>query len=336
MAVSRVKKTSRARSRASSASAPKYVYAFANGKAQGSSAMRALLGGKGSELAEMTNLGIPVPPGFTITTAAWAAYEAAGKKHPPGLWSQVEKGLARLEAAAGSRLGGPDRPLLASVRSGARASMPGMMDTVLNLGLNDRTGDALARRTRNERFAWDCYRRFLTVFGDVVLGIDRHAFEALLDRAKDRAGAKSDAEVPADALRGLVAEQQRLVAERTGRPFPQDPMEQLRLAINAVFGSWWAKKAVDYRRIHRLSDDWGTAVTVMAMVFGNLGNTSGTGVCFSRDPATGERRFFGEFLVNAQGEDVVAGIRTPEHLDDLERRLPKAYSQLVSIKDKLE
>jgi pyruvate, orthophosphate dikinase len=336
MAVTKIKKARTGPSRASSARAPKYVYAFANGKAEGSSAMRALLGGKGCELAEMTNLGIPVPPGFTITTGAWAAYEAAGKKHPPGLWKQVENGLARLEAAAGSRLGDPDRPLLVSVRSGARASMPGMMDTVLNLGLNDRTVEGLARRTRNERFAWDCYRRFFTIFGDVVLGIDRGAFDALLDHAKEEAGAKTDAEVPTDALRALVAEQKRLVEERTGHPFPQDPLEQLRLAINAVFDSWWAKKAVDYRRIQRLSDDWGTAVTVMAMVFGNLGNTSGTGVCFSRDPASGERRFFGEFLVNAQGEDVVAGIRTPEHVDDLERRMPKVYAQLVAIKDKLE
>jgi pyruvate,orthophosphate dikinase len=337
MPVTRIKKSSRGRSRASSsAGAPRYVYSFANGKADGNSQMRSLLGGKGSELAEMTNLGIPVPPGFTITTAAWAAYQGAGKRYPPGLWTQVEKGLARLEAAAGSRLGNPDRPLLVSVRSGARVSMPGMMDTVLNLGLNDKSVEGLTHRTRNERFAWDCYRRFVTIFGDVVLGIDRHAFDALLDRVKAATGATTDAEVPADALRELVAEQKRLVEERTGRPFPQDPLEQLRLAINAVFDSWWAKKAVDYRRIHRLPDDWGTAVTVMAMVFGNLGNTSGTGVCFSRNPATGERRFFGEFLVNAQGEDVVAGIRTPEHLDDLERRMPKAYAQLVTIKEKLE
>jgi pyruvate,orthophosphate dikinase len=214
--------------------------------------------------------------------------------------------------------------------------MPGMMDTVLNLGLNDSTVEGLARRTRNDRFAWDCYRRFLTIFGDVVLGIDRHAFDALLDRVKEQVGARTDAEVPTDALRDLVTEQKRLVEERTGRPFPQDPVEQLRLAIHAVFDSWWAKKAVEYRRIHRMADDWGTAVTVMAMVFGNLGATSGTGVCFSRDPASGERRFFGEFLVNAQGEDVVAGIRTPEHLEDLERRMPKVYAQLVAIKDKLE
>ncbi len=336
MAVTRMRKTPKGKSRAMSPRAPKYVYSFANGKADGRSAMRALLGGKGCELAEMTNLGIPVPPGFTITTEAWAAYNAAGKKHPPGLWKQVENSLARLETAAGSRLGDPDRPLLVSVRSGARVSMPGMMDTVLNLGLNGQTVEGLARRTRNERFAWDCYRRFLAIFGDVVLRIDRRGFDTLLDRVKETAGAKTDADVPADALKELVAESKRLVQERTGRPFPQDPMEQLGLAINAVFDSWWEKKAVDYRRIHRLADDWGTAVTVMAMVFGNLGATSGTGVCFSRDPATGEKRFFGEFLVNAQGEDVVAGVRTPEHLDDLKRRMPKAYSQLVAIKDKLE
>jgi pyruvate, orthophosphate dikinase len=336
MAVARTRKNPKGKSRTETSRAPKYVYFFANGKAEGSSAMRAILGGKGCELAEMTNLGVPVPSGFTITTEAWAAYNAAGKKHPPGLWSQVERNLARLEAAAGSRLGDPDRPLLVSVRSGARVSMPGMMDTVLNLGLNDRTVEGLARRTKNERFAWDCYRRFLTIFGDVVLGIDRHAFDALLDRVKAKTGAKTDAEVPADALRGLVEDSKRLVQQKTGQPFPQEPMDQLRRAINAVFDSWWAKKAIDYRRIHRLSDDWGTAVTVMAMVFGNLGNSSGTGVCFSRDPATGEKRFFGEFLVNAQGEDVVAGVRTPERLDDLKRRLPKVYAQLVSIKDKLE
>jgi pyruvate, orthophosphate dikinase len=315
---------------------PKYVYFFASGAAEGDSAMRALLGGKGAELAEMTNLGVPVPPGFTITTEAWAAYQTAGKKHPPRLWDQIEEYLGRLEKAAGSRLGDPDRPLLVSVRSGARASMPGMMDTVLNLGLNDETVHGLARRTRNERFAWDCYRRFITIFGDVVLGIDRHAFDALLDRVKAESGVTLDADVAVEALRTLVAESKRLVLERTGKAFPQDPAEQLRLAINAVFDSWWAKKAVDYRRIHRFPDEWGTAVTVMSMVFGNLGDTSGTGVCFSRDPSSGERRFFGEFLVNAQGEDVVAGIRTPERLDDLKERMPKVHAQLTAIKDKLE
>ncbi len=330
------RKKARQRSRHSSARTPKYVYAFANGKAEGSSALRNLLGGKGCELAEMTKLGVPVPPGFTITTEAWAAYNAAGKKHPPGLWSQVTAGLAGLEAAAGTRLGDPARPLLVSVRSGARASMPGMMDTVLNLGLNDRTVEGLAQRTKNERFAWDCYRRFITLFGDVVLAIDRRAFDVRLDAAKARAGVKTDADLPAGALRELVTEFKSVVQSQTGRPFPQDPLEQLRLAIDAVFDSWWAKKAVDYRRIHRLPEDWGTAVTVMAMVFGNVGPTSGTGVCFSRDPASGERRFFGEFLVNAQGEDVVAGIRTPEPIDALKTRMPAVYRKLTAIKDRLE
>ena len=298
--------------------------------------MRDLLGGKGCELAEMTNMGVPVPPGFTITTEAWAAYTAAGKKPPAGLWSQVLAHLGRLETAAGSRLGDPARPLLVSVRSGARASMPGMMDTVLNLGLNDKTVLGLAKRTRNERFAWDCYRRFITLFGDVVLAIDRRLFDTPLEAAKERAGAKTDADLPPAALRALVADFKGLVQDKTGRPFPQDPHEQLRLAINAVFDSWWAKKAVDYRRINRLPDDWGTAVTVMAMVFGNLGPTSGTGVCFSRDPSSGERRFFGEFLVNAQGEDVVAGIRTPEPIEALKTRMPAVYGKLTAIKDRLE
>jgi pyruvate, orthophosphate dikinase len=336
MAHARSRGTARRTSGAASARAPKYVYAFANGRAEGSSALRPLLGGKGCELAEMTKLGAPVPPGFTITTEAWAAYNAAGRKHPPGLWKQVMNHLSRLEAAAGARLGDPARPLLVSVRSGARASMPGMMDTVLNLGLNDKSVEGLAQRTRNQRFAWDCYRRFITLFADVVLAIDRRALDALLDAAKSRARARTDADLPADGLRALVAELKAVVQEKTGRPFPQEPLEQLRLAINAVFDSWWARKAVDYRRIHRLPDDWGTAVTVMAMVFGNLSPTSGTGVCFSRDPASGERRFFGEFLVNAQGEDVVAGIRTPEPLDALKQKMPAVYGKLTAIKDRLE
>src|SRR6266481_4136551 len=315
---------------------PEYVYSFANGIADGSSALRHLLGGKGCELAEMTNLGVPVPPGFTITTEAWAAYSAGGKKYPAGLWEQVETALKRLEAAVGLRLGDATKPLLVSVRSGARASMPGMMDTVLNLGLNDKTVIGLARWTKNERFAWDCYRRFITIFGDVVLGIDRHAFDELLDRAKASAGAKTDADLQPEPLKALVMEFKRLVQTRTGKPFPQDPGEQLRLAVAAVFDSWFAKKAVDYRRIHRLPDDWGTAVTVMAMVFGNLGETSGTGVCFTRDPSSGERRFFGEFLVNAQGEDVVAGIRTPQPIATLKDTMREVYDELVAIEDRLE
>jgi pyruvate,orthophosphate dikinase len=284
----------------------------------------------------MTNLGVPVPPGFTITTEAWAGYSANDRKYPAGLWEQVQAGLARLETAAGLKFGDASRPLLVSVRSGSRASMPGMMDTVLNLGLNDKTVPGLAKWTKNERFAWDCYRRFITIFGDVVLGIERRAFDEMLEHAKAEAGAKTDADLQPEPLKALVVEFKRLVQTRTGKPFPQDPAEQLRLAVAAVFDSWFAKKAVDYRRIHRLPDDWGTAVTVMAMVFGNLGETSGTGVCFTRDPSSGERRFFGEFLVNAQGEDVVAGIRTPQPIAALDDSMPKVYAELVAIKERLE
>ncbi len=336
--MARVTSRSRARrkSPAPTARRPKYVYPFANGKADGSSALRPLLGGKGCELAEMTNLGVPVPPGFTITTEAWAGYSANDRKYPAGLWEQVQAGLARLETAAGLKFGDASRPLLVSVRSGSRASMPGMMDTVLNLGLNDKTVPGLAKWTKNERFAWDCYRRFITIFGDVVLGIERRAFDEMLEHAKAEAGAKTDADLQPEPLKALVVEFKRLVQTRTGKPFPQDPAEQLRLAVAAVFDSWFAKKAVDYRRIHRLPDDWGTAVTVMAMVFGNLGETSGTGVCFTRDPSSGERRFFGEFLVNAQGEDVVAGIRTPQPIAALDDSMPKVYAELVAIKERLE
>ncbi|HZE36619.1 MAG TPA: pyruvate, phosphate dikinase [Candidatus Eisenbacteria bacterium] len=336
--MARVTSRSRARKKspAPTSRRPKYVYSFANGRADGSSALRPLLGGKGCELAEMTNLGVPVPPGFTITTEAWAGYSANDRKYPAGLWEQVQAGLARLETAAGLKFGEASRPLLVSVRSGSRASMPGMMDTVLNLGLNDKTVPGLAKWTKNERFAWDCYRRFITIFGDVVLGIERRAFDEMLEHAKAEAGAKTDADLQPEPLKALVMEFKRLVQTRTGKPFPQDPGEQLRLAVAAVFDSWFAKKAVDYRRIHRLPDDWGTAVTVMAMVFGNLGETSGTGVCFTRDPSSGERRFFGEFLVNAQGEDVVAGIRTPQPIAALDDSMPKVYAELVALKERLE
>src|SRR5712691_10613196 len=314
----------------------KWVYSFGAGAAEGRADMRDLLGGKGAGLAEMSNLGLPVPPGFTITTEICTHFYANGKTYPPDLKDQVGSALAAVEEAIGAKFGDAAKPLLVSVRSGARASMPGMMDTVLNLGLNDRTVIGLARWTKNERFAWDCYRRFITIFGDVVLGIERRAFDELLDRAKASAGAKTDADLQPEPLRALVAEFKQLVQTRTGKPFPQDPPEQLKLAISAVFDSWFAKKAVDYRRINRLPDDWGTAVTVMAMVFGNLGETSGTGVCFTRDPSSGERRFFGEFLVNAQGEDVVAGIRTPQPIAALKESMPKVYDELVAIKERLE
>jgi pyruvate, orthophosphate dikinase len=314
----------------------KYVYSFGRGRAEGSSLMRNLLGGKGCELAEMTNLGIPVPPGLTITTQAWAAYNRTGRQFPEGLWDQVNAGLEKLEQDADLVFGDPARPLLVSVRSGARVSMPGMMETVLNLGLNDATVEGLAARTRNERFAYDCYRRFITMFGDVVLDIRRELFEGPLDALKKRLGVKSDPEVPASELKALVQTFKEVVAAHSKAGFPQDPREQLHLAVKAVFDSWFGKKAVEYRRIHNIPAEWGTACTVMAMVFGNLGETSGTGVGFTRDPRTGERRFYAEFLANAQGEDVVAGIRTPEHIDDLKRRMPKIYDELLGIADRLE
>ncbi|MEK7878939.1 MAG: pyruvate, phosphate dikinase, partial [candidate division NC10 bacterium] len=314
----------------------KYVYFFGGGHADGSSRMRHLLGGKGCDLAEMTNLGVPVPPGFTITTEACIEYFNTENRFPSGLWEEVKSHLARLESLIGLGLGDPGRPLLVSVRSGARVSMPGMMDTVLNLGLNDQTVLGLGERTKNDRFAWDCYRRLLTMFGDVVQGLDRQAFEALLDQTKARIGVKTDPEVPAEAIRDLAGRYKMLIEERKGTPFPQDPEGQLRLAIEAVFRSWHNPRAQSYRKIHGIPGDWGTAVTVMAMVFGNLGENSGTGVAFTRDPATGERRFFGEFLANAQGEDVVAGIRTPEPIVALKSRMPKAYDELVGIKDRLE
>ncbi|MGH7356497.1 MAG: pyruvate, phosphate dikinase [Candidatus Rokuibacteriota bacterium] len=314
----------------------KYVYLFGQGKAEGSSLMRNLLGGKGCELAEMTNLGIPVPPGFTITTQAWAAYHRTDGKFPDGMWTQVDAALEKLEHDAGLVLGDPRRPLLVSVRSGARVSMPGMMETVLNLGLNDETVEGLAAWTKNERFAWDCYRRFITMFGNVVLGLRRDAFDEHLTALKSRLGVKTDPEVPASELRKLVQTYKDVGAARTNAPFPQDPREQLRLAVRAVFDSWYGKKAVEYRRINDIPAEWGTAVTVMSMVFGNLGETSGTGVAFTRDPRTGERRFYAEFLANAQGEDVVAGIRTPEHIDDLRRRMPQIYAELTTIADRLE
>ena len=313
----------------------KYVYFFGGGQAEGSSRLRTLLGGKGCELAEMTNLGIHVPPGFTITTEAWAAYVRSGRQDPEGLWDEVGDHLRGLEELLKLSLGDADRPLLVSVRSGARVSMPGMMETVLNLGLNDQTVDGLARRTGNERFAWDCYRRFLTMFGDVVLGIDRKLFDNLLDAAKTRNRAESDADLPVPALRGLVSAYKGLY-EEAGEPFPQDPKLQLNLAVHAVFDSWFSKKAEDYRRIHAIPSDWGTAVTVQGMVFGNLGDTSGTGVAFTRDPSTGERRFFGEFLMNAQGEDVVAGIRTPQPIAALRERMPTVYRELEATYQTLE
>jgi pyruvate,orthophosphate dikinase len=316
--------------------AKKYVYYFGDGRADGSGDMKNLLGGKGAGLAEMTNLKISVPPGFTISTEACIEYYRRKKTYPPGMWEQALQALKRVERSMGAGFGDPVNPLLVSVRSGARASMPGMMDTVLNVGLNERTARALAARTNNERFAQDSYRRFVTMYSSIVLGIEREHFEKLLNRKKAACRATHDTELDAKALQELVAEFKALVKAETGQDFPEDPLKQLKKAVNAVFASWYGKRAIEYRRIYGIPDTWGTAVNVVAMVFGNMGETSGTGVAFTRDPATGERVFFGECLMNAQGEDVVAGIRTPLPVTALAKTLPRAYQELTATYTKLE
>ncbi|HZX61227.1 MAG TPA: pyruvate, phosphate dikinase [Candidatus Methylomirabilis sp.] len=316
--------------------AKKYVYFFGKGRADGSAAMKNLLGGKGSNLAEMTNLGIPVPPGFTISTEACVESMRRKGTFPPGMWAQVEKLLRRLEQVMGLTFGDREAPLLVSVRSGARVSMPGMMDTVLNLGLNDQAVEGLARRSRNPRFAYDSYRRFIQMFSNVVLDISVKNFEAILEKRKRDRGVELDTDLSADDLRLIVREYKALVRGRTGREFPQEPRQQLRLAVGAVFGSWNNPRAIKYREIHRLPHTWGTAVNVQAMVFGNLGESSGTGVAFTRDPATGKKRLYGEFLMNAQGEDVVAGIRTPQPVEQLRRMAPRAYRELDHLCRRLE
>ena len=308
----------------------KYVYAFE----EGSKEQKFLLGGKGANLAEMTNLGLPVPPGFTISTDACKAYLASGNQLPDGLMDEVETALHALEDKMGKRLGDDVDPLLVSVRSGAPFSMPGMMDTVLNLGLNDVTVKALAERSGNERFAWDSYRRFCAMFGDVVLGMkperkeDRDPFEVILERKKHSCNVKLDSDLPVEALRELVAEFKAEVKRRKGIDFPDEPMKQLVAAIEAVFRSWDNERAVAYRKLNGISSEWGTAVTVQSMVFGNMGDDSGTGVAFTRNPANGANEFYGEFLVNAQGEDVVAGTRTPQKISELATRFPDVARQL--------
>jgi pyruvate,orthophosphate dikinase len=313
----------------------KSVFFFGNGKAEATRDDRDLLGGKGANLAEMTNLGVPVPPGFTIACQLCDAYLASGKI-PDGLPAEVELAITRLEQAAGRRFGDVNSPLLVSVRSGARVSMPGMMETILNLGLNDETVQGLAKESGSPRFAYDSYRRLLQMYGDVVLGVPFADFEHLLAAKRLTSGAKTDAELPADVLMTLVKEYQALIKTVTGKPFPHDPREQLWGAVEAVWRSWTLKKAVDYRRVNGIAEAPGTAVNIVAMVFGNLGDDSGTGVAFTRDPSTGERRFYGEFLVNAQGEDVVAGIRTPEPIDQMARRLPAAYEDLIRTQALIE
>jgi len=311
------------------------VYFFGNGHADGTREMKAILGGKGANLAEMTNLGVPVPPGFTIASRACIDF-LSGDGVEDRLREEVARNLARLEEAAGKGFGDHGNPLLVSVRSGAAVSMPGMMETVLNLGLNDETVEGLAALSGNARFAWDAYRRFLQMYGDVVLGVPAHSFESLLTGKRLLYHVEMDAELPEEALHNLVAQYKQLVRNATGADFPMDPREQLWGAIEAVWRSWNLKKAVDYRKVNGIPDDLGTAVNIVAMVFGNMGDDSGTGVAFTRDPSTGEKVFYGEFLVNAQGEDVVAGIRTPLHIDEMAQRLPGAYRELMALQDRLE
>ncbi len=313
----------------------KFVYFFGKDVTDGKSSMKDLLGGKGANLAEMANLGIPVPPGFTITTEVCVLYLKDGK-YSEEVLKQVEEAIDKLEALNIKKLGDPDDPLLVSVRSGARVSMPGMMDTVLNLGLTDKSVLGLANKVDDERFAYDCYRRFISMFGDVVLGIDFDKFESLIEDKKKEMKVKSDADLDAKSLKYLAERFKEVIKLEKGFEFPQDPKIQLQMAINAVFDSWNNPRAITYRKLNEIDDSWGTAVNVQTMVYGNRGNTSGTGVAFTRNPSTGEKKFFGEYLINAQGEDVVAGIRTPDFIDTLGDKIPDAYKQLVDICQRLE
>jgi pyruvate, orthophosphate dikinase len=323
----------------------KWVYSFGAGHNEGRADMRNLLGGKGANLAEMASIGLPVPPGFTITTEVCTAFYENNRNYPSDLKQQVDAALARIEQAVGLKFGDKNHPLLVSVRSGARVSMPGMMDTVLNLGLSDETVEGLAKAANDERFAWDSYRRFIQMYGSVVLGVDHHRFEEIIEHAKLQAGVVEDTALAANDWRGVVDSYKSMVAQEIGKPFPQDPAEQLWGAVGAVFGSWMNPRANTYRRLHDIPANWGTAVNVQAMVFGNMGNDCATGVCFTRDPSTGENMFYGEYLVNAQGEDVVAGIRTPQPLSKsvakpgevpLEEAMPNAYKELMQVRATLE
>jgi pyruvate,orthophosphate dikinase len=314
----------------------KYVYFFGEGKAEGDAKMKDILGGKGANLAEMTNLEIPVPPGFTVSTEVCAAFYENNKKYPAGLEEEVLSVLARLEKVMGKKLGDPDDPLLVSVRSGAPVSMPGMMDTILNLGMNDKSVHGLAKRTGNPRFAWDAYRRFIQMYGDVVMEVPHDAFEAALSSLKKTKKVELDTGLGEKDLEKLVDEYKKIVRNHSKKDFPQKPLDQLWGAMNAVFGSWMNERAIKYRQLNEIRGLKGTAVNVQSMVFGNFGDDSGTGVCFSRDPSTGKNEFYGEYLMNAQGEDVVAGIRTPEKIATLAKRNKKVYDQLVGIKNKLE
>jgi pyruvate, orthophosphate dikinase len=314
----------------------KYVYFFGAGKADGTGEMRDVLGGKGAGLAEMTRIGLPVPAGFTITTETCDYYLKHSHKYPQELRKEVAKNVAKLEKLTGKKLGGADNPLLVSVRSGSARSMPGMMETILNLGLNEKSVQGLAKATGNERFAWDAYRRLVQMYSSVVIGLPKEELEHRLRTLKTKLHFKDDTQVPAEGWRELVGEYKAYFKEKTGKDFPEDPIEQLWGAIGAVFESWMGEKAVTYRRVEKITGLLGTAVNVVQMVFGNTGDDSGTGVCFTRDPSTGEKVFFGDFLLNAQGEDVVAGIRTPLHLTELKKLMPKVYQQLERVREKLE
>ncbi len=316
--------------------ATKFVYFFGNGKAEGHAGMKALLGGKGANLAEMTSIGIPVPAGFTITTDTCDQFYKNGQQWPAGLEDQVRDNMKKLEKAMGAEFGNRDNPLLVSVRSGAAVSMPGMMDTVLNLGLNSEVVQGLIIKTENERFAWDAYRRFIQMFGDVVMDVPHDTFEHILEKKKASVGAKLDTDLNANDLKDIVRQYKKAYTDETGEEFPQDPFDQLAKSINAVFKSWNNPRANKYRQLHDIRGLLGTAVNIQAMVFGNMGESSGTGVCFTRNPSTGENKFYGEFLVNAQGEDVVAGIRTPEPLEDMAKHWPDIYKQLCAFRTKLE
>ncbi len=313
-----------------------YIYFFGDGKAEGSADMKPLLGGKGANLAEMTNVGVPVPPGFTISTDVCHYYYDHNRTYPSSLTEEVERNLNRLQQLMRKKLGDPHDPLLVSVRSGAAVSMPGMMDTVLNLGLNDQAVEGLAAISGNERFAWDSYRRFINMFGDVVMGIDHAYFEAQLDEVKKKKKVEEDTDLDANDLKEVVQRYKDVYSSHVEKDFPQHPTDQLWAAINAVFGSWNNNRAIQYRKLNDIRGLRGTAVNVQSMVFGNFGDDSGTGVCFSRDPSTGERVFYGEYLINAQGEDVVAGIRTPMPISALEKNSPTIYQQLVAVKENLE
>ncbi|MBI1323291.1 pyruvate, phosphate dikinase [bacterium] len=328
------------------ADSTKYVYSFGGGKSDGDGKMKALLGGKGANLAEMSRIGLPVPPGFTITTEVCTYYYDHGRTYPESLQAQVEDGVAKVEAIMGTKFGATDSmPLLVAVRSGARDSMPGMMDTILNLGLNDQTVEALVKATNNERFAWDCYRRFVQMYGDVVLGVqkregeDHEPFEVVIEKLKEERyhdHNMEDTKLSVADLKELVSRFKKLVKDRTGHDFPANPWDQLKGAVGAVFGSWMNDRAIVYRRKYNIPTEWGTAVNVQAMVFGNTGEKSGSGVAFTRNPANGANEFYGEFLMNAQGEDVVAGVRTPDPVADLNKVMPSAYEELDRIRGVLE